>query len=250
MGNVVGSNIFNIAVILGLSAVICPIRVALPVLKLDAPIMLACMITLSVLALGGEVGRLMGAGLVLMLLGYTAFNVYEARRQNVADIQTEFSEGVPKPSGSLVRDLVMIAGGLALLVVGSNLLVSSAVAIARAFSLSEAVIGLTIVAAGTSMPELATSVVAAFRKQPDIAVGNVVGSNIFNVLGVVGGASLASPLVAPSITRLDLGAMVGFSAAAILLMWSDRRLLRWEGAVLLAGFAAYLWALWPASAPV
>ncbi len=245
MGNVVGSNIFNIAVILGLSAVICPIKVALPVLKLDAPIMLGAVSMLAILSLGGEVSRWMGAGLVTMLVVYTTFNIVEARRQGSAEITAEFTEGVAKPSGSLVRDLVMIVGGLALLVAGSHFLVSSAVAIARTFNISEAVIGLTIIAAGTSMPELATSVVAAFRRQPDIAVGNVIGSNIFNVLAVVGGASLVSPIVAPSITGLDLGAMVAFSAAAVVLMWSGRKLLRWEGAILLAGFGAYLWALWP-----
>ncbi len=246
MGNVVGSNIFNVGVILGLAALICPIRVALPILKLDAPIMLAAVVTLAVLALGGEVGRLTGGGLLLMLVAYTTFNIVEARRQTTAELTAEYSQGIPASTGSLVRDLTMILGGLALLVVGSNLLVSSAVAIARVFDLSEAVIGLTIVAAGTSMPELATSVVAALRRQPDIAVGNVIGSNIFNVLAVVGGAALARPLVAPDITPLDLGVMVALSAGVIVLMWSDRKLLRWEGALLLAGFGGYLWAMWPA----
>lgn len=247
MGNVVGSNIFNIGVILGLAALICPIRVALPVLKLDAPIMLAAVITLAVLALGGEVGRLTGAGLLLMLVVYTTFNIIEARRQTTAELSAEYSEGIPPSTGSLAQDLVMIVGGLVLLIAGSNLLVSSAVAIARVFNLSEAVIGLTIIAAGTSMPELATSVVAALRKQPDIAVGNVIGSNIFNVLAVVGGASLARPLVAPDITPLDLGVMVALAAGVIVLMWSDRKLLRWEGALLIAVFGGYLWAMWPAT---
>jgi len=245
MGNVVGSNIFNIGVILGLSALICPIRVALPVLKLDAPIMLAAVVTLAALALGGEVGRMMGGGFLLMLAVYTTFNIVEARRQTTAELAAEYEEGIPAPTGSLARDLMMILGGLVLLIVGSNLLVSSAVAIARVFDLSEAVIGLTIIAAGTSMPELATSVVAALRKQPDIAVGNVIGSNIFNVLAVVGGAALARPLVAPDITPLDLGVMVALSAGVIVLMWSDRKLLRWEGGLLLTVFGGYLWAMWP-----
>lgn len=245
MGNVVGSNIFNIGIILGLAAVICPVTVALPVLKLDAPIMLAVVILLAVLALSGEVSRLMGAGLVAMLVVYTVFNIVEARKQASAEVKQEYSEGVPPPTGSLGKDLVLIAGGLGLLVVGSNLLVSSSTTIARAFNLSEAVIGLTIVAAGTSMPELATSVVAALRRQSDIAVGNVIGSNTFNVLGVIGGASLTSPLIAPSITRFDLGAMVAFSVGVLFLMWSGRKVQRWEGALLLAGYGIYLWVLWP-----
>ncbi len=246
MGNVVGSNILNIGIILGLTAVICPIKVSLPVIKLDAPIMLATVTLLAILALGGEVSRLMGGVFVLMLISYTTFNVIVSRRQATAEVKAEFCAAVPAPTGLLVRDLLLIGAGLALLVVGSEYLVDSAVVIARAFKLSEAVIGLTIVAAGTSMPELATSVVAALRRQPHIAIGNVVGSNIFNVLGVVGGAAMVKPLVAPGITVLDLGAMVAFSAGVLILMWSGRMLQRWEGAGLLLGYGVYLWARWPA----
>lgn len=245
MGNVVGSNIFNIGIILGLAALICPIKVALPVLKLDAPIMLAAAGLLALLAWGGEVGRPVGGILVLALVAYTAFNVVMSRRQSAREVRDEFAAGVPGPTRAVWLDLLCIVGGLGVLVGGSRLLVDSAVAIARVFNVGEAIIGLTIVAAGTSMPELATSVVAALRRQPDIALGNVVGSNTFNVLGVLGAAALARPFAAPAITMLDLVTMLALSVGVIVLMWSARSLQRWEGGVLLLAYGAYLWARWP-----
>ena len=142
-------------------------------------------------------------------------------------------------------DLLFITGGLLLLVIGSRLLVISATDIARLIGISEAVIGLTIISAGTSMPELATSMVAALRRQPDIAVGNVVGSNIFNILGILGVASIANPLSPTGITKLDLWVMVGFSVALLPLLYTDLKLQRWEGGLLLSGYAAYLYVLWP-----
>ena len=148
-------------------------------------------------------------------------------------------------SGSVSLDLLFIGGGLGLLVLGSHLLVTSATGISRALNVSEAVIGLTVVAAGTSMPELATSVAAAVRRHPDIAVGNVVGSNIFNILGILGAAATVHPISAPGIGLRDAWVMLAFAIAVLPLFWTGRRLLRWEGVLLLAGYGVYLWVLWP-----
>jgi cation:H+ antiporter len=244
LGNVVGSNIFNVGIILGLTALLCPIAVSLPVIRCDTPVMIA----VSLLGVGlvglGAIPRAAGVLLVAALLAYTAFSIRQAKRQARAEAAGGPAE-VPVKSGSLPVDLILVAGGLGLLVLGSHLLIGSATAISRALHVGEAVIGLTVVAAGTSMPELATSVAAAFRRQPDIAVGNVVGSNIFNILGILGTAATVQPLSAPGVGLRDAWVMLAFAVAVLPLFWTDRRLLRWEGVLLLAGYGAYLWVLWP-----
>jgi len=245
VGNVVGSNIFNIAIILGLAAMICPIPVSLTVIKLDAPVMIAVSFLGFALISRGTIPQPVGFVLVGALAAYTAGIVWLARRQATAAAAEEFAAGVPAVSGSLWRDLAAIVIGLGLLVLGSRLLVLAAVAIARTVGVSEAVIGLTVVAAGTSLPELATSVVAALRRQPDLAVGNIVGSNLFNLLGILGTAAAIRPLSAPGILRLDLVAMVAFAVLLLPMMYTGRRLQRWEGAILLLGYAAYFLIRWP-----
>ncbi len=247
LGNVVGSNIFNVGVILGLSAVVSPIRIQLGLIKLDMPVLIGISLLALGLALSGSVSRGAGVVLVILLIAYTAFNIRLARKQTAAAVAQEFEEGVPGPTASLWLDLLFILGGLGLLIYGSNLLVNSAIALARAFGVSEAVIGLTLVAAGTSMPELATSLVAALRRQSDIAVGNVVGSNIFNILGILGVTAVVQPVLAPGISRLDLGVMVAYAVVLLPLLWSGRRLDRREGLLLVGGYLAYLWVLWPST---
>jgi cation:H+ antiporter len=245
IGNVVGSNIFNIGIILGLTALLCPVKVSLQVIKKDGPIMIAVSLLSLFLITRGTISRLEGIALFTALVAYTVYSIWLAKKEVSAEIEQQFQEGVPSQSKSLYLDLLFIVGGLLLLVFGSRLLVISATDIARLIGISEAVIGLTIIAAGTSMPELATSIVAALRRQPDIAVGNVVGSNIFNILGILGVASIAKPLSATGITKLDLWVMVGFSVALLPLLYTDLKLQRWEGGLLLFGYAAYLWGLWP-----
>ena len=245
VGNVVGSNIFNIGIILGLTALLCPVRVSLQVIRHDGPIMVGVSLLGLFLVRQGALTRGVGLGLVVMLIAYVAHSVRQARKETAADIVQQFEEGVPARSSSLPRDLIFIGGGLTLLVAGSRLLVVSATDLARLMGVSEAVIGLTIVAAGTSLPELATSLIAAVRRQPDIAVGNVIGSNIFNILGILGAASVARPISAGGITLLDLWVMVGFSIALLPLLYTDLKLQRWEGLLLLLGYGAYLWFLWP-----
>lgn len=245
VGNVVGSNSFNIGVILGLAALVCPIPVHVQVIKIDAPIALAVAILMPFLLLNHTVGRVEGLLLVGGIVAYTSMNLVLARPQ--AGAGTEDAGGAPVPGVSRHWgiDLASILGGLGLLLLGSSLLVDHSVALATAFGVSEAVIALTIVAAGTSMPELATSIVAALRKQPDIAVGNVVGSNVFNILGILGVASIVSPLRAPGVAPLDYLVMIGFSLLLIPLLYTGRTLHRVEGGVLLALYAAYLFVLWP-----
>jgi cation:H+ antiporter len=245
IGNVVGSNIFNIGIILGLTALLCPVKVSLQVIKKDGPIMIAVSFLLLFLITKGTISRLTGIGLFVALVAYTAYSIRLAKKEVSAEIEQQFQDGVPSQSKSLYRDLLFIGGGLLFLVAGSRLLVVSATDIARVIGISEAVIALTIIAAGTSMPELATSIVAALRRQPDIAVGNVVGSNIFNILGILGVASIAKPLSATGITKLDLWVMVVFSIALLPLLYTDLKLQRWEGGLLLFGYGAYLWILWP-----
>jgi cation:H+ antiporter len=155
-------------------------------------------------------------------------------------VQEEFEEAVPEPTRSIALDVVLMVGGLILLVLGARFLVSGAVTIAEFFGMGPALIGLTIVAIGTSLPELATSVVAALKGQGDIAVGNIVGSNIFNILGIAGIASLARPLQQGDISNLDLGVMVGLALVLLPLMRSGFRISRLEGGLLFIGYIAYV----------
>ena len=194
LGNVVGSNIFNVLGVLGLSAAVASLVVAQRLVRLDVPIMIGASLLAFALALDGRVGRIDGALMLALGIGYTVLTVRLGRRESravEAEYAREFGER-SKAGGHLVNAGLVLAG-LALLVVGANWLVDGASAIARAFGVSELLIGLTVVAAGTSLPELATSVIAAVRGERDIAVGNVVGSNIFNLFIVLGASALAAP---------------------------------------------------------
>ncbi|MCX7868810.1 MAG: calcium/sodium antiporter [Terrimicrobiaceae bacterium] len=246
VGNVVGSNIFNVGVILGLSAVIMPMRVQLQLLRLDAPVMVLAMLAVPLLLLGrGEVSRWEGAVLIAALAAYVAMNIVLARRSRDPAIEREFEEGLPKPASSALLAIAMVVAGLALLAFGARLLTDSAIALARGFGVSEAVIGLTIVAAGTSIPELAASIVAALRREPDIAIGNVIGSNTFNVLAILGIAAVACPFHAPGIRPFDIWFMIGICAGLVPLLWTGLRLQRLEGALLFSAYCVYIALLWP-----
>ena len=243
IGNVVGSNSFNIGVILGLTALICPLPVHRQIIKMDAPIALGLAILLPILLLGGTLSRWEAALLFAGILAYMGLNIHLARRaSNEPETYDAPGTGVLK-HWSL--DILFILGGLGILVLGSRLLVDNSVSLARTLGISEAVIGLTIIAAGTSMPELATSVVAAFRKQADIAVGNVIGSNVFNMLAIPGVSGLVKPLQSSGVTLTDYGFMIGFSLLLIPLLYTGRVLHRLEGALLLAIYGVYLFILWP-----
>jgi len=244
MGNVVGSNIFNVLFILGASALIAPLVVNAQLIRQEVPVMIGASLLLWALAADGRIGGLDGALLFGLVVAYTAFLVVQSRRESQATRQEYADEFVPKGGwdshwGVQVL-LVMI--GLGMLVLGSTLLVEAAITVARRMGVSELVVGLTIVAAGTSLPEVATSIMATIRGERDIAIGNVVGSNTFNILAVLGASSLAArePLaVAPSVLAFDLPVMTAVAVACFPVFFTGRQIARWEGIVFLGYYAAY-----------
>lgn len=243
IGNVVGSNICNILLVLGVSALIHPMRVHAQLVRLDVPLGLGCAVLVAGLLLDGRLGRVEGGLLFAGLAAYVAFSVRQARRES-SEVREEFGHAAPHPASAAWRDAGLLLAGLAALVGGSHLFVDGAGALARTLGVSQALIALTLVAVGTSLPELATSVVAALRAQNDIAVGNVVGSNLFNLLAILGLASLVRPLAVGAVSRVDLGVMV-LASAALLPLTAGRLLDRSRGVLLLVAYAAYLAWLWP-----
>ncbi|MEQ8234673.1 MAG: calcium/sodium antiporter [Gammaproteobacteria bacterium] len=239
VGNVVGSNIANIGLILGIAALIRKLEVHANILRIDTPLMVAVSVLLLVLLADGGVDRTEGIGLALGLLAYIGFTLWQSRRETAAT-QAEFAAGTPLDHGPLWHQLLLVAGGLAALVGGGKVLVIAAVTTATALGVSQAVIGLTIVAVGTSLPELAASIVASLRGQGDIALGNVVGSNIFNTLGILGITAMVTPLPRGEVDWVTLSAMLGFAVLLWPLAMSQRHLVRGEGALLLTAYAAYI----------
>ena len=250
LGNAVGSNIFNVLFILGLAAMITPLSVHVQVIRQEAPIMIGAGVLLLVLAFDGRLSLFDGALLFTLMLGYTGFLVRQSRAEAAAasapgDYDAEVRPAPPGRWDSRpIVQVGLVLAGLALLVGGSQALVTAAVAFAQALGVSDVVIGLTIVAAGTSLPEVAASVMAALKGERDMAVGNVVGSCVFNVLGVVGLASLAAfgagGLAVPaSVLNFDLWVMVAALFACLPVFLSGREIARWEGALFLAYYAAY-----------
>ncbi|WP_421718345.1 calcium/sodium antiporter [Algiphilus sp.] len=239
LGNVVGSNIGNIGLILALAAMVTPLAVQAKVLRVDTPLVIAVSVLLLILVNDGHLGRIEGTALVAGVLAYVAFSLWSARRES-AVVHAEFAEGVPAPSGSVGRDILFVVVGLTVLVVGARMLVQGAITVAEAAGLSDAIIGLTIVAIGTSLPELAASVVAAAKGEGDIAVGNVLGSNLFNILGILGITSLIQPLESGGVGPTDLWVMVGFAVLLAPLMRTGWRIGRWEGVMLLLLYVSYL----------
>ncbi|OGJ87639.1 MAG: hypothetical protein A2268_04330 [Candidatus Raymondbacteria bacterium RifOxyA12_full_50_37] len=239
VGNVVGSNIFNIAAILGLAALVRPLSVHRQVLRIDTPVLVAVSLLLVLFLRDRAIGR--GEALVFFagIVSYVWFTLSASRKQAVNSMARD---AIPIP-GTIPSDIIFILAGLAALVFGSRLFVSGATGLARAWGVSEAVIGLTIVAAGTSLPELATSVVAAVKKETDIAVGNIIGSNIFNILAILGISGLLTPLQAQGIGSADVGVMMAATLILIPFMRTGFVLNRVEGAVLLALYCGYVWYL-------
>ncbi len=254
VGNIVGSNIFNVACILGVASLIYPLRVDAQVIRREMPIMLAVSLLFPLLLMSGNgITRWEGCLLFAGVVAYTALSIWLSKKETLVVVTSAAAsapteavgevEGVPT---SLPVLSVLILIGLGLLLLGSKLMVDNAVLLARRWGISDAIVGLTIVSAGTSLPELATSVVAALRKQADIAVGNIVGSNIFNVLCIGGAAGIvAPPVMAGGVTTTDFVFMIGTSLLVLPLMRTDFSIKRWEGAVLLACYVGYLFVIWP-----
>lgn len=263
VGNIVGSNIFNILIILGLAALIHPLAVSATALKRDAGIVIVTAFLLTLVGLVWTLDRITGA---VFLAGLAAYLVYAWRQERALAPETGHTAAFEKAAATESLDPALrpqtpasppkslgwlsAAGfalcGLVLLVVGSHFFVGGAIDLARTLNISDTIIGLTIVAAGTSMPEMATSALAAIRRQADVAIGNVLGSNIYNILGIGGVTALISPTAIPdAIAGFDNFVMLGVSILLLILLWTGRRLSRIEGAVLFAGYGVYLWAIWP-----
>jgi len=244
IGNVVGSNIANVLLILGLSALIMPLLVAEQIIRQEIPIMIGASVLMVVMALDGTITRLEAGVLFALVVGYTVFLIRQSRRA-ARETLDEYAAEMP-PDARWDRhwsvQLALIVGGLAALVLGSDWLVGAAVVFAQALGVSDLVIGLTVVAVGTSMPEIATSIVAALRGERDIAVGNVVGSNVFNifaVLGVTGAVSAGGIPIPEAALNFDLWVMLAVAFATLPIMLTGREIARWEGAVFIGYYAAY-----------
>jgi cation:H+ antiporter len=248
IGNVVGSNIFNVLFILGMSALIVPLVVNVQLIRQEVPIMIGASLLLLALGLDGKLSFLDGAFLFGLLVAYTAFLVIQSRRETKA-AQADYDEELtPAAPGSWdsrpAVQIGLIVAGLAALVFGSEWLVTASVAFAKTLGVSDLVIGLTIVAAGTSMPEVATSITAAIKGERDIAVGNVVGSNTFNILGCLGLSGLVSGgaglVMAPALLSFDIWVMLAVALACLPVFMTGREIARWEGGVFVGYYVAYV----------
>lgn len=249
VGNVIGSNILSVLLILGASAVITPLAVAQKLVRVDVPIMIGLSVVLLVLALDGRITRLEGALLFAGILAYMLLVALHGRRES-REVEREYEVGLPDAAPPdprrphpLWQQILLIVGGLALLVVGSRWIVNGAVAIATEFGVSQLVIGLTIVAIGTSLPEVATSIMASIRGERDIAVGNVIGSNIFNILAVLGLSALVGQNglgVSQAALTFDIPVMIATSIVCLPIFMTGHRIGRLEGSLFLTYYLAYV----------
>ena len=247
VGNVVGSNILNVLLILGAAALIAPLVVAQQLVRLEVPVMIGVSFLFWALARDGAVGRPDGVVLLLGGVAYTLFSIRQSRKESAA-VKEEYAHEFEIPArekhrpGFVVRQLLLVALGLVLLVLGARWLVGGAVTFARLLGVSELVIGLTVIAVGTSLPEIATTVVASLKGERDIAVGNVVGSNLLNILFVLGLTAVAAPggvPVSPGALTFDIPVMIAVMTACLPIFFIGGRIARWEGALFLAYYAAY-----------
>lgn len=243
LGNAIGSNIFNVLLILGISAMIIPLTVSKQLIRMDVPVMIAISLATFLLALDTVITRIEGAILLAGLVVYTAILIFVGRKESrpvpaVDDVPLE----KPASVGSWLGNVTFVIAGLFLLVLGARWMVDSAITFAEFFGLSDTIIGLTIVAGGTSLPELITTVVASIRGQRDIAVGNVVGSNVFNMLGVLGVGALAAPSgleVLHGVLYFDFPVMLASSIVCLPIFFTGARISRGEGLFFFASYVAY-----------
>ena len=245
LGNVIGSNISNIALILGVAAIVRPMHVRSELIKREVPIMIAITLLLWALLYDGELGRLDGILMFSGSVAYTAFAYFSARGARNSELSEDFEEVIKERTVPAWLDWLFVFAGLAGLLAGAKLLLSGATVIAEGFGVSQVVIGLTIVAIGTSLPELATSVVASKRGEADVAFGNVIGSNILNILCILGAAAIIRPFTMTGLRPLDLGVFIATAVLILPLLWRGAVLNRWEGIVLVVGYAVYMYSLIP-----
>ena len=246
IGNVVGSNILNIAMILGLSALISPLKVDSHIVKADVPLLSGATFMLVVLLEDFHISRMEGAFLLLCIVGYVVGNIMTVKKTAPEDNKIDGLEVQEDSGKTFWRDIALLIVGIITLGFGANFLVTGAVDLARIWGLSEALIGLTIVSIGTGTPELATALMAAYRKSADLAIGNAVGSNLFNIMFVLGIAGLVAPLDATGINPSDLYVMLAVTLLLLPTVWTGRVLDRKEGFMFLAIYVGYIYHLWPA----
>ncbi len=247
VANVVGSNIFNVLFVLGLCAMILPLVVAQQLVRKDVPLMIGLSLLVLVFALDAKLVWWEGALLFAGLIAYTSWAIISSRSETKA-VQEEYAQefgekpGTPHSALSVLINLGLIVGGLAVLVLGARWLIDSAVVIAQTLGVSDVIIGLTIIAAGTSLPEVATSLIATFKGERDIAIGNVVGSNIFNLMGILGLSAIVTPgglQVAPSMIAFDIPVMIAVAVACLPIFFTGYSIARWEGIVFFFSYVAY-----------
>lgn len=242
LGNIVGSNIANIGLILGLSALIFPLSVHMKLVKVETPFMIFVSILLFVVSINKIISRLDSILFVVIFAVYIFYTITISKKE-AEDVQKEYKEFLQK-RGSVVKDSILLIIGLVVLILGAEILIRSAVSIARAVGISELVIGMTIVAVGTSLPELATSTVAALKKEADISIGNIIGSNIFNILFILGVTGALQPIpVNPEAVKLHMPIMIFFCLLLFIFMGRGGILSRPRGALLLILYAAYVTSL-------
>ena len=239
LGNIVGSNIVNIGLIIGLSAIIFPLSVHMKLLKFEVPFMILAAFLLFIVSIKGTVSRRDSILFAVIFIGYIGYAIRAAKKET-PDVAGEYREFL-RVRDSIKKDIVLIIAGLAVLIAGAEILLISAVSIARAMGISELIIGMTIVAVGTSLPELATSAVAAFKREADISIGNIVGSNIFNILFILGVTGIIRPVsVHPEAWRLHMPVMVFFSLLLFIFMKTGNVISRAEGAVMVLLYISYI----------
>ena len=239
LGNIVGSNIVNIGLIIGLSAIIFPLSVHMKLLKFEVPFMILAAFLLFIVSIKGTVSRTDSILFAVIFSGYIGYTIRAAKKETT-DVAGEYKEFL-RGRDSVKKDIALIIAGLAVLIAGAEILLISAVSIARAMGISELIIGMTIVAVGTSLPELATSAVAAFKREADISIGNIVGSNIFNILFILGVTGIIRPVsVHPEAWRLHMPVMVFFSLLLFIFMKTGNVISRAEGAVMVLLYIGYL----------
>ena len=253
IGNAVGSNIFNVLFVLGVSAMVAPLIVKDQLIRFDVPAMVGASILLLLFSLDGALGRIDGIIMLALLVGYVSWTIVQSRKtangmveEMVDQLQLGATPATPLGrqlwSQSLWIQLIIFLAGLGLLVIGANWAVDGSVIIAKSFGVSELVIGLTVVAIGTSLPEVVTSIVASYRGERDIAVGNVIGSNMFNILAVLGLSSIVAPsgiAVSDNAIHFDMPVMIAVAIACLPVFYIGHKIARWEGALLFGYYVAY-----------
>ncbi len=248
VGNVIGSNICNIALILGVASLIRPIHVKLSLIKADITIMVIISVAVFLFIVDGKISKFEGVILVISLIAYVYYNVWQSRREKNADLA---ELDIPKTkTNKLIFDILLIVVGLMLLILGANTFLEGAVRIAKFIGASNAVIGLTVVAFGTSLPELATSIVASARDEGDITIGNAIGSNIFNLLMILGATAIFFPIITSGISFIDYGVMVATSVIIIPMALMGMRIGRKNGAFLVLIYIAYVYYLFMNLPPI